>query len=82
MPMMIIDIAKRAKAGRDKPGAYSSEEDSEGEDTSGLDEVEKSAAEDMFQAIKDDDQDAFTSALGDYVQACIERHKAEPPPKE
>lgn len=81
MPMLIVDIAKRAKGDKGK-GDKSYSESAEGEDGGSYDEVEASAAADMWAAIKDDDEEGFKSALSDYVAACIEKHKMEPPPEE
>lgn len=82
MPMLIgIDIAKRAKGDKGK-GEKPYSEAAEGEDSGGFDEVKASAVADMWAAMQDKDEESFGSALADYVEACIEKHKSEPPPEE
>src|SRR3954468_12699648 len=50
------------------------EPDNEGAvDMSSYEDVEDSAASDMFDAVKSDDREAFKTALSDYVAACVQR---------
>jgi hypothetical protein len=74
--MMIIDIAKRAKAGKGKKESpeYAEDED-EGADEYA--EVKASAAADAMTAIDEGDQEGFATALNDFVEACVARKMAQ-----
>ena len=74
----VIEIAKRAKAGKGKkkmPMYADDEGDGEEEEAAddGYAEVKASAAADAYEALKDDDVEGFGMALNDFVEACVAR---------
>jgi hypothetical protein len=71
----IIEIAKRAKAGKGKKSPEYAE-DEEGESDDEYAEVKASAAADAMAALQDDDVEGFGMALNDFVEACVARKLA------
>jgi len=66
MGSLVIELAK-GKGGKSEPDG----DEGEAEDTGSAKDAFDSAADAAFQAVKDDDKEAFRAAFRDAVDACM-----------
>ncbi len=70
MDALVVQLARGKKGkGKGEPKDEPKDEE-EGEDTGSADEAFSDAASRAFKALKDDDEEGFTSAFRDAVEAC------------